>query len=396
MSQERSFEYMDMDELFAISLYDGYKVKLLQDNQILSHVSKWGIGGLDEASYVAMHRIGDVFLEDFASSRLSHLEKQTQTAQAEIDSRPDENPSEHVQYLVDCGVNPASMFTFRDLRKKLRYERIKKMRDQEGVKLRAATEVFAYTVQSISEAVDSVSAFGGKLGEGIRNNLITIGLVGSFSVAAVTGYRWVEQDAVYQPIAQEYRESHQVGPSAYTLKRTIPELDTSVTIDLIHTDKIKFKLDDTEITIPETFSHPQIARVTIAKMGGILNESLGEDRLYRLDTVSESDKRRLSALRGKAEGKFETAGTLLMLQTDNTKSYTTESLVVSSGTSLCENAASILETYMDSGIIKEEDSAYGELQMWKYLTYGFSGLGGLLLFNLMRNSRKRRQYGRYY
>ena len=122
MSQERSFEYMDMDELFAISLYDGYKVKLLQDNQILSHVSKWGIGGLDEASYVAMHRIGDVFLEDFASSRLSHLEKQTQIAQAEIDSRPDENPSEHVQYLVDCGVNPASMFTFRDLRKKLRYE----------------------------------------------------------------------------------------------------------------------------------------------------------------------------------------------------------------------------------------------------------------------------------
>ena len=229
---------MNIDELHAIVLYDGYKAGLLRDNHVKEHVSKWGIGGLDEASYVATHRLGDALVEDFASSRLGYLERQISLAEDEIARRSDEKPSEYVQHLIEVGPNPASMFTFRNLRKELRSKRIKEMRDNEGVKLRPLTEGLAYITQTVSEAADSVADTFGSIGRTLRNNWMAVGLAASILGGGYTGVRWIAQDAVYQPIAEEYRESHEVGPSAYILKRDIPEKNLVVAIQLFHTPEI--------------------------------------------------------------------------------------------------------------------------------------------------------------
>ncbi|MAG60836.1 hypothetical protein CL619_03545 [archaeon] len=114
------------------------------------------------------------------------------------------------------------------------------------------------------------------------------------------------------------------------------------------------------------------------------------------DSVSGDEKSDLTMLHGVAHGKFESADTSLMFETDTTVTYGSEIAIVASGTEDSEQAAAILETLMDPEIVATENEAYAELSKWKWLTVGLGVFGGLFGFNLARRSRERYSYNRHY
>ncbi len=387
MSSERSFPLMTLDEVIVKRIWDKYRLQTLQDG-FFGSLWKHGIGGIDEALYALCHP------PLYRGEKIAYLERQIELDDEAIENKQGLSPSDRTRHITETPVNPATFFTLREERKQLRLERLKRM-EAEGEKLRPA-EYVALSWKLANEFVDSVAASLGAFGLALRNNWMLITAGASFTSALYTGYQWVGFAEVYNGVAQEYRESHQVGPYALPVKREIPETLTYVVLNLTHTDQITIGSGDDQVTIPEKHSDPRAAYFQINHMDDVLKGNLGDIVLRSFEGFSDREYYQLAAYRDNAHDNFMAASISLIGEYNTSISYPTQLALAVSGNAAAQNAVGILESHMDKHIVEKENLAYDEMSFWKWFTIGLCGVGGIMVYSSFRNSQHRSSRSRYY
>ena len=386
MSYERSFHYMDLDELVLKKRFDEYRLETLNAG-VVAPLRKWGFGGLDEAWYALTRKV-------VSSKTRSYLEEQIALAEAELEHREKSGLSTKVEHLIEIEPNPATFFTFRDEREVLRKQRLKKM-EAAGEQL-YPREYFALVAQLTAETAESVANSFGAFGTWTSRNFLTLSCVGAFSCSGFTGYKYLCYAEVYKGVAEEYRESHQVGPYALPLKRDIPDEVILVGVNLTYTPPVTITTKNSTIHVPEKRSSPSLAMIEINRIDDTLKENLSDAEIGSFEGFTDQEKHRLAAYRDDAHDNFVMAYASLVGEWNTGISYPHEIALVVSGNDYVQNAVGVLESHMDKKIVTKENNAYDQMSLWKWLTIGLGLVGGVLGYSAFKNAEHRSRYDRYY
>jgi hypothetical protein len=404
MSYGRSFPRMSIDELVIKRANDEHRLQVLEEGP-MAQFRKHGVMGYGDAWYALRHSVPS----NERWEKMEYLRDQIEQDDRELETRTGERPSAFYQRILDTELNSATGLTLRQVRRGLRHERIAHDHAdpdfddnirwrREGIGLAAQAVIgvgdsiadsFHYVTDAAGRAGAAVSGFVDTCGREWR----AVGTVGFLALSAYCGYHWLAADKVYQPIAQAYEESHEVGQHALPLKREVAELNTLVTLNCLHTDEMTISIDDDEITIPEKLSNPTAAVNNIRQMDRLVMEHLGDGTLHSLEEVTGSDRKSLAHHRTAALAHFDSAANLLSFAVSRHESYLAEASVASSGNDEVQGAVHIFEGYMDPKVVEEENKAHAVMAGWKYATWGSLGGFGIFLFNLVRGTRRRRHYG---
>jgi hypothetical protein len=381
---------MSTDELYVKKAFDEYRLKSLEEG-IVRPIKAYGFDGLDESIFVLKNSL----LPGARAKAANYYKGQVEIIERELKKRPSEEVSASYKKILDVNINPATFNVLKEEREKLRIQRIMDMGYQ-GEQL-YPSERFRRSRQNIEDTVSSGLSIFGRAGEYFRRNRLWFSTAAFLIMTPITIQQYVEKLDVYNEVASEYVQSHEVGPNARALKRDIPSQLENVVLNLTHTSEVSIELDeDTEFTIPEKLSDPQAARINIHTMGQILKQNISPEVTNSYKTVFDEDKRQILAHGAAANSRFESAYNSLAFASNPHVSYPVEMGITIMGNSEVQKAVSVMEKYMPKGIIEEENSAHTDMTIWKWLARISGGLTVLFGVNAYRNHRRRKLMGEYY
>ena len=383
---------MSIDELCVKKEFDQYRMNILQ-NPILQPIKNYGLKGLDESIYALAHRM----IPGWTRKKISYYDDQIQRTDSEIASRPNEQVSDEYKQILSVKPNPATFNVLGTERRNLRLQRLAAMKDEGNFLY--GSEKFRYSknvVKDIATAPLGLLDIFGKAGESIRRNILWLATGALVVAIGYSGNHWFRQSKIYDGVAQEYIQSHEVGPNALPLKRAIPDQLVWCGINLVHTPKVEFEIDDNTITIPEKRSDPFAGRLNILAMEAILANNLSDIVVRSFQTVSDNDKSQLVVLRNSAMSSFNTADMMLIGQSDGSQTYGVEISMAGIGNTQVQNAVDILESYMDPVIVEKENKEHQQLSFWKWLSIGEIVGAGILGASAYRSARNRRWRSEYF
>lgn len=388
MTHKRSFKRMSADELFFKQFLDSYKSTVLTE-PFFEPIKKWGLDGLDEVLFNTGKR-----LTFTRQKEISKLKKDKIRIENELKNRGIFRPSVYARSFVEKNINPATFNVFSENIEGLRKERIKKMKN-DGVPLYTGEKYSSFKT-SVNDFGDVISKQFGDLDDFVQHNKIE--LVAGLAIVAgsMSGYNWAISNQRHEEVAQYYMKSHEVGSMAFAVKRDAQTHVNNAAFHLTYTPKIKFKIDNSDVTIPEKPSSPQLGMRSILSANNIVKINFSDIDLEKLVLVSSEDKNKVASYRDAANNNLLLAANSLNGAINTKRTYATEIGLSQSGYAAARKGVTILETYMDKQIVKKETDTHKIKTVWKWATYILGGFGLITAFPAARNMRNRTQRKKYY